>query len=148
MKKFQLLSVLMLVLVMGMSSCKYEEGPFISVIPKVERVTNTWIVSNATIDGTQSSSISWLKQMTCFKDGGLDVLQSVLGLDVPYTGTWAFTDDKSGLTFLSKDDATGLFSFDRDLTILKLKEDLLKVTWIEPSSGADEVYVVEFVPSV
>lgn len=148
MKKIQLLSILMLVLVMGMSSCKYEEGPFISVIPKVERVTNTWIVSNATVDGTQSSSISWLKEITFYKEGGLGVVRSILGIDSPYTGTWAFTEDKGGLTLLSKDDLTGLLSFNRDMTILKLKEELLKVTWIEPTSGADQVYVVEFVPSV
>ena len=148
MKKFQLLSILILALVMGMSSCKYEEGPFISVIPKVERVTNTWIVSNATVDGAQSSSISWLKEITFFKEGGLNVVRTALGFDVPFTGTWAFTDDKSALELLSKDDATGFVSFDRTMTILKLKEELLKVTWVEPTSGADQVYVVEFVPSV
>lgn len=148
MKKFQILAMLMLVLVMGMTSCKYEEGPLISVIPKVERVTNTWIVSSAIVDGTQSSSISWLKEITFFKEGGANAVRTALGVDFAFSGSWTFSEDKSTILLTTQDELTGLTSFDRNFTILKLKEDLLKVTWVEVSTGVDQVYVVEFVPSV
>jgi hypothetical protein len=146
MKKIQFI-MLFFVLALGMSSCKYEEGPFISVIPKTERVTNTWIVSNAIIDGTQSSSIPSFKQITFYKEGDLNVVFTVLGVDVPYSGTWEFSDDKAAIVFTSKDEASGFFSYDRTWTILKLKEELLKVTWVEPTTSTDEVYTVEFVPA-
>lgn len=147
MKKLQFI-LLFFVLAIGMTACKYDEGPFISVIPKTERVANTWIVSNAVIDGSQSSSISGFKQITFYKEGALNVVFTILGADVPYSGSWEFSEDKAAITFTSKDEASGLFSYDRTWTILKLKEELLKVTWVEPTSGADEVYTVEFVPSV
>jgi len=131
-------------LVVAFTGCKYEEGPFISVIPKVERVANTWIVSSGTINGS-TGDFSDIENVTFYKEGGFNMVFNFLGGQVPYNGSWTFNSDKSTLIITSTDELTGLASYDREWTILKLKEDHLHVTWTEPGNNGD-LYDVNFAP--
>jgi hypothetical protein len=147
MKKLYLFAVLA-VLVMGMNSCKYEEGPFISFVPKTERVTNKWIVNNAIIDGTQGASIPGFKDITFFKEGGATRVSTVLGVDFAYSGTWAFSDDKAAIVIALTDELTGLTSYNSTWTILHLKEDELKPSFSDTDSfGTTTTYIVTFEPA-
>ena len=148
MKKIYLFSLLAM-LALGMSSCKYEEGPFISFIPKVERVSNTWVVNTAVINGASGTSIPNFKEVTFFKEGVCQIIYNPLSVEVAYGGTWAFNPDKSAITILTTDDLTHLFSYGNDWTILHLKEDELKVTYSESTlSGSTDSYIVTFKPKV
>lgn len=148
MKKIYLFSLLAM-LALGMTSCKYEEGPFISVIPKVERVSNTWVVETAVINGVSGTSISSFKEITFFKEGACQIIYNPLGIEVAYGGTWAFNPDKSAITILTTDDLTHLLSYGNDWTILHLKEDQLKVSYSESTlGGSTDSYVVTFKPKV
>lgn len=143
MRKIQLLSLLAL-LVMGMTSCKYEEGPFLSVIPKVERVTNTWVVNEAVKNGTSSTSIDGFKEITFFKEGDCQIVYAAGSFEFAYSGTWTFADSKETIHILANDDATGLSTYENDWTILRLKEDELKVSFTEGS----DAYVATFEPAI
>jgi hypothetical protein len=145
MRKIQLFALLTL-LIVGMTGCKYEEGPFISFVPKVERVTNSWIVSTAIINGEQQTDISGFNYITFFKEGNAAVQFEILGAAIDYSGTWTFNEDNSAILLTTDDDATGVFEYNRTMTILKLKEKELHVTWTEGSGSNIETYDVVFVP--
>ena len=132
----------MAVLLVGMNSCKYEEGPFISFIPKTERVGNTWIVSTVTIDGTQDTEIDGFKQITFFKEGGCKIIYTAFSVEVAYSGTWAFDDKKEIINIDVTDEAFGTDNVVMHWTILRLKEEELKVTY----TYDNKLYVVDFVP--
>jgi hypothetical protein len=148
MKKIQLL-LLLAVLAIGVSSCKYEEGPFISFIPKVERVSNTWVVDQAVVNGVSSTSISGFKEITFFKEGACQIIYTALTLEYAYGGTWAFDDEKAGIVINTTDDLTHLLSYGNTWTILHLKEDVLKVSYSQSNlTGGTDSYVVTFKPKV
>lgn len=141
MRKIKLLS-LVLFLFVAATGCKYEEGPLISFIPKTERITNTWKVSSATIDGVADDLASY-KTLTFYKEGGFKAIFEIASIEFAYNGTWAFNDDKSGIDIVSTEELLGLTSYDRSYTILHLKEDELHVTWTEDSGN--DLYDVVFV---
>jgi hypothetical protein len=146
MRKIQLFALLSL-LIVSMTGCKYEEGPFISFVPKVERVTNSWIVSTATINGVQETNIDGFNFITFFKEGNASVQFDILGVASNYTGTWVFNEDKTTIILETDDDATGFFEWNRTFTIKKLKEKELQLTWTETTlSGDIDTYDVVFVP--
>lgn len=148
MKKIQLF-LLLAVLAMGMSACKYDEGPLISFVPKTERIANTWVVNEANINGTSKSSIDGFKEITFFKEGNCQIVYTILSTDVAYGGTWTLSDDKSYIRINTTDDLTHLFSYANDWTILHLKEDALKVSYSESNvSGGTDSYVVTFEPAI
>ncbi|MEM6270938.1 MAG: hypothetical protein AAF998_15970 [Bacteroidota bacterium] len=140
-------SALFLLLVLGLSSCKYEEGPLISFTPREERVANTWIVSRAVVNGEVSSSLSDFTSIT-FTKGGNDVNFQRTWIGIPYTlvGDWSFNDDNTIIRMNLVDEGTGLLSFDFEWTIRKLKEDELWVTYTEVEGSETNSYQVELVP--
>ncbi|HHG83373.1 MAG TPA: hypothetical protein ENJ82_01385 [Bacteroidetes bacterium] len=146
MKKVTFFS-LFLVLVLGLSSCTYEEGPFLSVRSKTERVANTWVVGKTIKDGVESSSQDGFKSIAFTNEGNATFIGTVLGVEYTMTGTWKFNDDNSVITVDLKD-STGLITSKQDWTILKLKEKDLWVTFIEQDiSNTDVIYEVHFIPA-
>lgn len=144
MRNFKLLTMVLMLFV-AVTGCKYEEGPFVSVIPRVERVTNTWIVSSATLNGA-ATDLSDVKSVTFYKEGGFQVILVAATIEFAYTGTWAFNADKSTILINSTDELTGLLTYNREWTILRLKEDALHVTWTEGNNNSD-LYDVTFAPA-
>lgn len=147
MKKFYLFS-LVAMLVLGLTSCKYEEGPAIAFTSKLKRVSNTWVVNQAEINGASSTSISGFKEITFFENGDCQIVYTPFGVDYPYSGTWTFTTDKSAIRINTTDDGTGLLSYANDWTILMLKEDALKVTYSQSAGGGTDSYIVTFEPGI
>lgn len=145
MKKF-ILFTLMALLVVGATSCRYDEGPFVSVIPRTERVSNTWIVGQAIVDGQTQSELSGFKQVTFYKEGNCNMILTALGAEFAYSGTWAFTDGDEAITYTVTDELTGFITITQEWTILKLKEDDLWVTYTETdNSGNTTNYEVHLV---
>lgn len=65
------ISLTLLVFTLVLSSCKYEEGPGISLISKRDRISNEWSVISYKIDGNENDSA-----LKSFKSG--DSLETLL----------------------------------------------------------------------
>ncbi len=117
---------LLLILALGFtSSCKYEEGPFISLRTKKERVANTWQVEKIIQDDGDEFSGDDVPdtEYTFTKDGKFKV-------DGNHVGSWEFTNSKEKIRF----EFAGGSS---ESEILKLKE---KELWVENDDGDETHY--------
>lgn len=127
MKKF--FSITILTLAVGLSgmlsSCKYEEGPFLSLKSRTERVSNTWQVESATdVDGNDKTSdydgITW----TLDTEGNFTVNGDLAGIPYSYSGNWEFSDSDANIRITYSYTVLGVsFSVDDESEILKLKEE-------------------------
>lgn len=123
-KTIKLTTLLIAGLLIFGTSCKYENGPKLSLRSKKARMVNTWEVTEAT-DGddditkfTSGATITINKDES-FKTGG----ETKLGPVQEEKGTWEFSDDKTKL-ILTYDGTT----LPTKWTITKLKNDEL---WLE-----------------
>lgn len=106
----------------SMQSCKkYADGPAISLIPKKDRVANTWIVEKALADSQDVTSDYDQYEIYLTNDGDAQLTADYTVFGVTYTtatnGTWEFTNDESNIRFDYEDD-----SQDAEYQILKLTE--------------------------
>ncbi len=99
MKQIKFSVIALVVTVLTLSSCKYEEGPGISLIAKRDRLANEWVVSNYKIDGTDNDTA--LKSMNVG-----DSLVSVLS--IMRTGFYTF--DAQYTTDYSKNNNNKVYS--------------------------------------
>jgi hypothetical protein len=126
---------LIMLLVIGLGGCKYQEGPFISFTPRLERVSGTWIVGKAIVDGVESSSLDGFEYITLTKSGqNVEYKGKFLGIAYTLTGDWNFNEDES-IIEMNLVDGTGLITFDLAWTILRLKEKEMWVTYTETDSN-------------
>lgn len=95
------------------ASCKkYDEGPYISLWPKAERIANKWKVSKADLNGADSTNI-YRTHILEFTNQGTAIYQ--IG-NRKYFGTWQLNNN--GKDFDLDYDSLGRFSYQ----ILRLKE--------------------------
>ena len=104
------------------SGCKkYEDGPLISIIPKNERVANTWVIDRAMADNQDVTADYNQYQLYLTRDGDAELTASYKVFGVTYTtdtdGTWEFTNNKDNIKFDYEDDGQ-----DKEYQILKLTE--------------------------
>lgn len=109
------------------ASCnKYEEGPALSIIPKNERVANTWQIYYAQDDGQNVSDNYDQYTLYLTADGAaqLDADYFVLGTQYQTStqGTWSFENDKQDIRLDYEDD-----SEDQVYQILMLKSDEMRL---------------------
>lgn len=146
MKNIRILSLFVL-LALGMTACKYDEGPLVSFVSRKERVANTWVVNTANINGTDQSEISGFKKIIFFSEGACQIFYTTVFGDLAYSGTWAFSEDQSSIHLDLDDDLTHLATYVNDWTILRLKDKELKVSYTEtPTTGSPDAYIVTFKP--
>ena len=141
MKTLKLTTLLLaLAVVFGSTSCKYEEGPAISLRAKKARVAGEWFV-NELIDSDGSGEI--------YKNDGSDIYKfekdgtaknvysfnsSGVTISETYNFTWEFTDSKKKLRWIDEDGEFETFE------ILKLKH---KEMWLKINDG-DDSYELHF----
>eukprot|EP00389_Voromonas_pontica_P008456 GDKH01012828.1.p1 GENE.GDKH01012828.1~~GDKH01012828.1.p1 ORF type:complete len:156 (+),score=9.91 GDKH01012828.1:1-468(+) len=121
-------------------SCKkYEDGPDISLIPRKERVANTWIFAYAVEDGQNVSQNfdQYELYMNTDGDATLDANYQVFGVDTETTtnGTWTFQNDQENLRLDFEDD-----SQDGVYEIKRLTSDEL---WLKDVSRDLEIHLLE-----
>lgn len=112
---------------------KYDDGPGVSLVPRTERVANTWVIDRATADGENVTEAYDQYVLTLTTDGAanLEAEYTVFGVDVSTqtTGTWAFANDQEQLVLDFEDDlADGTYIINRltqsELWLRKVGEDL------------------------
>ncbi len=141
MKKITFLFALALILV---SSCKkYPDGPAISLLPKKERVDNTWVLNKAIEDGVDKTGDYQTTfknyKLTMTKGGDYTLTYTFFFLDYQETGTWVFNSDKTKIIF----DPTSNNNANDEWTILRLKEEEL---WAKDEDFNGKVLEVHLIP--
>jgi len=121
--------LLALAMVFGSTSCKYEDGPGISLRSKTARVTGDWIIEKY-IDANGNEDIEDDSPTYTFeKDGKGSAEFDFLGTVQTIDFTWEFADSKKNLKITSDGDVSS--------------EEILRLTnkemWLKDSDG-DKTY--------
>ena len=129
MKKFLVLALLLAV---GVSCGKYEEGPGISLLSKKNRITNVWSLSSR-MTNSQTTNLSNSTWKVEIKDDETYTSQATY-LGIPFlneSGIWKFSTDKSQL-LTSPSGSSNTDSWE----IIRLTKEELKLKYI---SGGDTI---------
>ena len=136
MKKLRLIALsTVLLFAFSFTSCKYEEGPTISLRPKNERIANTWVIDKAYHNGEEVTDEydQYELYLTTDNKASLTVVYSGGTFTFEYntSGVWAFANSKEELVLDFEDDEA-----DRTYEILRLAE---KELWLKEKGGDTEL---------
>ena len=118
---------------LAVSCNKYDDGPGISLVPRNERVANTWVIEKAMADGQDvtGSFEQYVLSLTTGGDATLEADYTLFGVIISNqtTGTWSFANDQEDLVLDFEDDqADGSYQILRltsdELWLRKLGDDL------------------------
>jgi hypothetical protein len=122
MKTLELTTLLLAIgLIFGSTSCKYEEGPILSLRTKKDRIAGDWVIEKTIeSDGTEDTDWDGV-EVTFDKDGTgkSSYTYTIFGVSTTQTTNfnWEFTDSKKKLKITTEDGDVD------ESTILKLKND-------------------------
>lgn len=120
------------------SACKYEEGPWVSIRSKKERVSNTWKVEKAYEDGQDVTSSYQQYELQLLRSGSakLVAIYTSGNVTVEYetNGTWDLIDNKEELRLDFENN-----NADNTYKILKLKE---KEMWLRDTDDDVELHLM------
>ena len=120
------------------TSCKYEEGPVISLQSKTARVANHWKAEKVFDNGKDVTSDYDQYELIFAENGSATLVAKYkfggASLTVDTKGTWSFEDAKETLkTVYENKDAN------RTYTILKLKSNEM---WLKEKGGTVEYHLI------
>lgn len=119
--KFLLLSALIAGL---LSSCKYEEGPLLSLQSRTKRVAGNWSVAYATNDEGEETTDSYEDLTLSLREDYTARMEFSTSFgSVDLLGTWDFAQDETRFQLEDLDLPTGLVSFDEEFEIFRLTRD-------------------------
>lgn len=116
-------AIFLLLAIIALQGCKYEEGPGISFRSRKERVVNFWKLTTVINNGTDVTSL-WFEEILTFK--GVEFFKDNtckiyifpdFGPTSSISGTWSFTNKDEGLIITNV-----IFDPSSTYDILKLKE--------------------------
>ncbi len=129
------ISVLFSILALTISSCKYEDGPFISLRSKKERVANVWVIDKAYNNGDDETSNYDQYELDLNKDGDAKLTSNYTSGGFTFSfsteGNWVFENKKNDIRLDFDDDDA-----DQVYEILRLKE---KELWLKEKGGTREL---------
>ncbi len=118
-KSFSLIVAVILVMV-GMSGCKYPEGPFLSIQTREGRVAKQWEVIMATDSAGEDISNNFDEAEFGFEeDGEAEATLEVLGIPVEFEGEWDLDNDDTVLE-LELEQKTTNIPLNKNYEILRL----------------------------
>lgn len=126
----KILPVLLFTVLVAASGCKkYEDGPSVSLIPRTERLCNTWQVFSCNVNGSDMTSYYVnTHYIESYDKSGRYAYSSAFGSG---SGQWIWSGDQSIVSRFGIDGDPS-----RDLHILRLKE---KELWYYYMDGNDRV---------
>ncbi|MDI3544711.1 MAG: hypothetical protein PWQ43_133 [Rikenellaceae bacterium] len=140
-KNLILISALMLIF----TSCKYEEGPAVSLRSKEERLCNEWKIDKKLTNGVENTlTEAELQTIVEFKKGGeYSITVPILGVYVVFSGTWEFYDNKEKIIITYEANVLGTNVMQKDTSkILRLME---KELWLEGKDSTD-IVEIHYIP--
>lgn len=122
------------------TSCsKYEDGPGVSLVPRSERVANTWEYDKVYENGEEVTENYDQYELYTSADGDaqLDAEYQYGGVTVETStdGTWEFQNEEENISFDFEDDEQ-----DNTYQILRLTQDEL---WLRELGGETEIHLKE-----
>lgn len=128
------------VLMTAATSCnKYDDGPGVSLIPRNERVANTWVYDEVYENGEDVTEDYELYELYTSSNGDAELeAEYTFGGTVFETttdGTWEFQNEEQNLSFDFEDD-----SQDNTYQILRLTQDEM---WLRELGGETELHLKE-----
>jgi len=118
-KSLSLIVAVILVMV-GMSGCKYPEGPFLSIQTREGRVAKKWEVIMATDSAGEDISNNFDEAEFDFEeDGEAEATLEVLGIPVEFEGDWNLDNDDTVLE-LELEQKTTNVPLNKNYEILRL----------------------------
>lgn len=110
MKKYNKIMLSLIIVSTFLMSCrKYEDGPDISLVPRKQRVANTWVIVKAVDDDRDVTNDYDHYELYLTKDGfaELDAKYNVFGesYSTETAGTWMFKNEQENILFDYEDDA-------------------------------------------
>jgi hypothetical protein len=127
MKKF-LFTLTLPIILFGLSCKKYEEGPQISFISDINRISKAWALVSETSSGTTTSyTLEESPESTTFStDSTGEATYTILGISTSLPFTWEFVGDTQlTMTYSGLSGST-------TLTIIKLST---KELWLRENDG-------------
>ncbi len=119
--KFLLFSVLIAGL---LTSCKYEEGPILSLQSRVKRVAGDWDVAYSTNSNGDENTDTYEDLKFSFREdytAKAEVMTSFGSVD--FLGTWDFGQDDTRFKLEDLELPVGLVGFDEEFDIIRLTQD-------------------------
>lgn len=132
-------TVLLLAGILIVSSCKkYEEGPYVSLIPRAERIANSWRIDRAyDSEGNDISNNYDQYDLDLFSDNRVRLVATYTAGNFSYStttdGIWSLINSDEDLSLDVDDD-----EFDQVYKILKLQQDDL---WLRDKGNGTELYL-------
>lgn len=119
--KFLLFSVLIAGL---LTSCKYEEGPILSLQSRVKRVAGDWDVAYSTNSNGDENTDTYEDLKFSFREDYTAKIEvsTTLGTE-EILGTWDFGQDDTRFKMEDLELFGGLVKFDEEFEILRLTQD-------------------------
>jgi hypothetical protein len=97
------------VAILAVGCKKYEDGPGVSLVPRTERVANTWVIDKAYSDGQDVTNDYDQYVLTLTTNGNATLVAeyTLLGILFSFetTGTWSFANDQEDLVLDFENDA-------------------------------------------
>ncbi len=101
---------------------KYDEGPAISLVPRAERIANTWVIAHAEENGEDVTDQYDQYELYLTDDGDAELSADYMVFGTQYTtetnGTWNLVLDDENIQFDFEDD-----SQDAEYQILRLTQE-------------------------
>lgn len=135
MKKLLAFLLLATIVMVGFNACKkYEDGPYLSLRSKHNRVVNEWKLNKATNEGIDVTS-QFQEYYFTFNDDNTYTYNRKL---VKETGTWDFDDDKLNIILTPAGSSTT-----ESYKIIRLKNDELTLDQTVGSQTTRYYYVTK-----
>ena len=131
MKKITLTTIILMLLLSG---CRYEEGPFINFKKVEKRIRGVWNVSSVEKNGETLSEnfptyVETVNTLFMFTPGGiLTIYYDKDNINIESSGSWEFTEKKKILHVTFKNLYQNII---RDYEIVKFKNNVLKVRFTD-----------------
>ena len=128
------ISIITIVLLVFLSGCRYEEGPFINFKKVDKRIRGMWDVSTVYKNGKQSdiefpTEVESLRAQFRFHNNGVLIITYIQNnIIVQSSGSWDFGEKKKTLNVAFKNQYTNTY---REYEILKFKSQELKLRFTD-----------------
>jgi hypothetical protein len=137
MKNYVVLGALVMGSLFVFSGCsKYEEGPWLSVIPAEDRIAGIWEVAIVYDEDGDNVTDNWDGYTWDFQEDGTTMMTvEGPGFSITYDGEWTLVDDKETVRYELNGFTAGLpWGSEELLEILRLKQDEF---WFRDEKGRE-----------
>lgn len=128
------------------ASCRYEDGPWITITAKDHRLSRTWELVEAFDDqGNPTQDMDYIKFLMFTINGYVDMVATHDPRGSSYIGAWEMDENGDSIRMVLEESFTQSYWFRRDYEITRLTEsDLWVRSFEDPGTGVEKLYEIRF----